>query len=215
MDEVTFSIRVLLVEDQALIRDVLSTLLTVDSGIDVIGEVGTLEDASRDATLHRPDVVVLDQGIEGTRGNEACAKLTRWLPELRVLMLSRFGDTASMVGAFRAGARGFALKESEPASLRHAVRTVGAGGTYIDPSVADRLVALVIQGLQPRGPHGLTSREMQILALLPKGLTNREIAAKLGVSIETVKTHVRGILRKLDVPDRVRAAGIAIREGLA
>lgn len=208
------AIRALLVEDQSLVGEVLTTLLTAEGDVEVVGQAATLAEASRDATLLKPDVVVLELGLEGTAGAEACATLARWLPELRILALSRASDEGTMVSTFRAGARGYALMEVEPSWLRIAVRTVAAGGTFIDPTVAHKLVSLVVRGTQPRGPYGLTPREMRVLRLLPRGLTNREIGAQLGVSTETVKTHVRSILRKLDVPDRVRAAGIAIREGL-
>ena len=209
------TIRALLVDDQSLVREVLASLITSEGDIEVIGAAASLNEASRDATLLKPDVVILQLGLQGSQGAEACASLTRWLPDIRILALSRATDEGTMVSTFRAGARGYALMDSEPGCLRIAVRTVATGGTFIDPKVAHKLVSIVVQGTQPRGPHDLTPREMRVLRLLPRGLTNREIGAQLGVSSETVKTHVRSILKKLEVSDRVRAAGIAIREGLA
>jgi DNA-binding NarL/FixJ family response regulator len=120
-----------------------------------------------------------------------------------------------MLRAFAAGAKGFLVKESDPEVLRQALRMVAAGNTFVDPQVAGKLVAVATKGRRARGPYGLTLQEMRVLELLPKGLSNREIGTELSVSVETVKTHVRNAMRKLQVGDRAEAAAIAIREGLA
>ena len=119
-----------------------------------------------------------------------------------------------MLSAFAAGARGFMVKDSDSALIRLAVRSVAQGGTFVDPRVAGKLVALAAKGTPARGPFGLSYQELRVLRFLPLGYSNREIGAELGISQETVKTHVRNTLRKLGVPDRAKAAAVAQREGL-
>jgi DNA-binding NarL/FixJ family response regulator len=131
-----------------------------------------------------------------------------------VLMLTSFDHEQAMLRAFGAGANGFAVKQSAPETLRLAVRVVAGGGTFIDPLVAHRLVNMVIRRRQANGPHDLTPTEMEVLSYLPKGLTNRQIGNELGVAVETVKTHVGHVLRKLGASHRSEAATIALREGL-
>jgi DNA-binding NarL/FixJ family response regulator len=120
-----------------------------------------------------------------------------------------------LIQAFAAGAKGFVMKESQPAVLRDAVRVVSQGETFTDPRVGAKLVALASRNRRAKGPFGLTIQEMRVVEQLPRGLTNREIGSELGIAEDTVKTHLRHALRKLNARDRVEAAAIALREGLA
>ena len=136
-------------------------------------------------------------------------------PQLRVVVLNTFNHEHTLLAAFAAGAKGFAIKESSPKALRLAVRTVAEGGTYIDPRSAGKLVALAAAGRAARGPFGLTLQEMRVLELLPRGVTNRDLGLRLHVSEATVKTHLHHAMRKLNAHNRAEATAIALREGLA
>lgn len=181
----------------------------------VCGEAGTATEALAAAARLRPDVVVLDVRLPGATGVEVCQDLATRVPSARVVMLTSFPNDGVMMNAFAAGARGFVLKESEPAVIRQAVRTVADGSTFADPKVAGKLVALATRGRRAKGPFDLTLQEMRVLELLPRGLTNHEIGDRLGIGENTVKTHLRNVMRKLGARDRVEAAAIALREGLA
>jgi two-component system response regulator DevR len=208
-------IRILVVDDHPVVREGLIAILGDDPGFAVCGQAGTATDAIAEAERLRPDVVVLDVRLPGATGIEVCADLAARVPTARVVMLTSFPNDGVMMNAFAAGARGFVLKESEPAVIRQAVRTVADGATFADPKVAGKLVALATRGRRAKGPFDLTLQEMRVLELLPRGLTNNEIGDRLGIGENTVKTHLRNLMRKLGARDRVEAAAIALREGLA
>lgn len=208
-------IRVLVVDGQPVVREGLLSILSEDPGIVVCGQAGSAADALAEAVRLRPHVVVLDGRIPGATGVEMCADLATRVPATRVVMLTSFPNDGVMMNAFAAGARGFVLKESEPRVIRQAVRSVAEGATYADPKVAGKLVALATRGRRAKGPFDLTLQEMRVLELLPRGLTNHEIGDRLGIGENTVKTHLRNLMRKLNARDRVEAAAIALREGLA
>lgn len=208
-------IRILVVDDHPVVREGLIAILGDDPEVAVCGEAGTAAEAIAEAERLRPDVVVLDVRMPGASGVEVCADLAARLPATRVVMLTSFPNDGVMVNAFSAGAHGFVLKESEPAVIRQAVRTVAEGATFADPKVAGKLVALATRGRRAKGPFDLTLQEMRVLELLPRGLTNHEIGDRLGIGENTVKTHLRNLMRKLGARDRVEAAAIALREGLA
>lgn len=208
-------IRVLIVDGQPVVREGLISILTSDPGLVVCGQAGTAPEAVAEAVRLSPHVVVLDGRIPGATGVELCAELAARAPSARVVMLTSFPNDGVMVNAFSAGARGFVLKESDPAVIRQAVRSVAEGVTFADPKVADKLVALATRGRRAKGPFDLTLQEMRVLELLPRGLTNHEIGDRLGIGENTVKTHLRNLMRKLNARDRVEAAAIALREGLA
>jgi DNA-binding NarL/FixJ family response regulator len=208
-------IRILLVDDHPIVREGLAAVLAAEPDFSVVDQAGTGEVALELARSHRPDVVVLDVRLPGLSGTETCAALLAERPRLRVVVLTSYANESTMLAAFSAGARGFLMKESDPSVLRQAVRTVTSGGTYIDPRLAGRLVTLATKGRRAHGPFGLTLQEMRVLELLPGGLTNRQLGRALGVSEETVKTHLHNAMRKLGAKDRAQVAAIAIREGLA
>ena len=207
-------IRVLVVDDHPVVREGLIAILDAPD-LEVCGQAGDGAHALAEAARLRPDVVVLDVRLPGATGVEVCAELAARIPGARVVMLTSFPNDGVMMGSFAAGARGFVLKESDPAVIRQAVRTVADGSTYADPKIAGKLVALATRGRRAKGPFDLTLQEMRVLELLPRGLTNNEIGDRLGIGENTVKTHLRNLMRKLDARDRVEAAAIALREGLA
>lgn len=208
-------IRILVVDDHPVVREGLIAILGDDPEFAVCGQAGNATEALAEAERLHPDVVVLDVRLPGATGIEVCKDLATNVPATRVVMLTSFPNDGVMMNAFAAGARGFVLKESEPAVIRQGVRTVAEGGTYADPKVAGKLVALATKGRRAKGPFDLTLQEMRVLELLPRGLTNHEIGDRLGIGENTVKTHLRNLMRKLGARDRVEAAAIALREGLA
>lgn len=207
--------RIVLADDHPVVREGVAAVLSKDPHLRVVAEAPTAEQALVEVARHRPDVLVIDVRLGELDGIEACARVTQDFPRVRTLVLTRFAHQSVMVRAFDAGAKGFLIKESEPETLRSAVRLVAEGRTYIDSKVAGKLVDMAAKGRRAKGPYDLTLMEMRVLELLPKGLSNREIGTELGVSYETAKTHVRHVMQKLHVHDRSEAAAIAIREGLA
>jgi two-component system, NarL family, response regulator DevR len=206
--------RILLVDDHPLIREGVAAVLADEPEFQVVGEAANGEQAVRQAALLCPDIVILDVRMPGSEGLSVCANLVKRHPGMRVLILTSSSDEVTMMAAFGAGARGFVVKESDPRALRSAVRFVAQGGTFVDPRLAGRLVSMAASRSAAKGPYGLSQQEMRVLRYLPLGYSNREIAEELGISEETVKTHVRNTLRKLGVSDRARAAALAQREGL-
>jgi DNA-binding NarL/FixJ family response regulator len=207
-------IKILVVDDHPVVREGIVAILGAEPDFEIVGQVATGEQALAQAARLRPDVVVLDVRLPGMSGTDVCAALSARSPRIRVLMLTSFPSENLILSAFTAGAKGFAVKESEPAMLRLAVRTVASSGTFVDPRTAGKLVTLATKGRRAKGPFGLTLQEMRVLELLPRGLTNREIGRELGVSEQTVKTHLHHAMKKLKANDRAEAAGIVIREGL-
>ncbi|HEX2295379.1 MAG TPA: response regulator transcription factor [Actinomycetota bacterium] len=207
-------IRVLVVDGQPVVREGLMAILD-EPGLSVCGQAGSAVEAVAEAARLRPDVAVLDGRVPGATGVELCVQLARTVPGTRVVVLASFPNDGVITSAFAAGARGFVLKESDPAVIVQAVRTVADGSTFADPKIAAKLVALATRGRRAKGPFDLTLQEMRVLELLPRGLTNHEIGAHLGIGENTVKTHLRNLMRKLGARDRVEAAAIALREGLA
>lgn len=208
-------IRVLVADDHPIVREGLSFVLSDDPDFTVVGQADTAESALTETDRLRPDVVLIDLRLPGMNGTETCAELTKRHPKLGVIVLSSHPNQGAIATAFSSGAKGIVLKESEPAVYRQAVRAVAHGETYTDQRIAHRFVSLASQKRRVKGPFGLSMQEMRVLELLPRGFTNKEIGRELGVTEDTVKSHVRGVLRKLNARDRAEAASIAIRNGLA
>jgi DNA-binding NarL/FixJ family response regulator len=204
-------IRVLIVDDQPLVRAGLRRILEAQDDIEVGGEASDGEEALRLLARSRPDVVLMDIRMPGLDGIET----TRRLTGARVLILTTFELDEYIVDALRAGASGFLLKDVEPAELVQAVRIVAAGDALLAPSVTRRLldqVATRLPGVEhapPKGFERLTAREREVLRLVARGLSNAEIANQLVVSETTVKKHVSHLLAKLDLRDRVQAVVLA------
>ena len=201
-----------MVDDHPVTREGIHSVFENEPSFEVVGYAATAASAVKEVGRCQPEVVLLDLRLPDRSGLEIIERLTT--SGCRVIALTAHGDEQSMVQAFRAGARGFLLKGIRPSLLREAVRAVTGDGTFVDPRVAARLVRLATMAGEPKGPFDLTRRELGVLQYFPNGVSNQEIADELGISVQTVKTHVRGILRKLGARDRAQAAGIAMREGL-
>ncbi len=207
-------IRVLVVDDHAVVREGLRTFLQLQEGIAVVGEAEDGEHAVREAERLRPDVILMDLVMPRLDGVAAMRELRRRLPASRVIVLTSFADDERLLPAIRAGAAGFLLKNVQPQELARAVRAAHAGEAMLDPGVAARLVEAIAQPAGEPPPERLTPREHEVLALIGRGFSNKRIARELGVAEKTVKTHVGHVLAKLGVSDRTQAALHAEREGL-
>jgi NarL family two-component system response regulator LiaR len=209
----TARIRVLLVDDHAVVRQGLRAFLQLQPDIEVVAEAASGPAALEAAASHEPDVVLMDLVMPGGDGLSAIAALTRTNPQARVLALSSFADDEQVFGAMEAGAAGYLLKDVEPDDLAAAIRQVHAGQPALDPEVAARLMRRVAEPRQPVAEQ-LTPRELDVLRLVVEGFANKEIARRLAITEKTVKTHVSNILQKLGVPDRTSAAVLALRRRL-
>ena len=206
-------IRILVADDHAVVRQGLRAFLSLQEDMEVVGEAEDGEQAVAAAARLEPDVVLMDMVMPGVDGVEAIRRIRDVRPQTRVLVLTSYADDTKVVPAVRAGAAGYLLKDVQPAELAAAIRTIAGGGALLAPAVTARVLAEIAAGGRP--DPGLTAREREVLGLLARGLTNRQIAAELVLSEKTVKTHVSSILGKLGLPDRTQAALYAVREDLA
>jgi len=209
--------RIIICDDQALIRDSLGMLLSLERNIEV---VGAAEDGAQAVDLvaeHRPDLVLMDLKMPGMNGIEATRRIRTHYPETKILVLTTYDDDEWVFDAIRAGASGYLLKDTPREDVIKAVRGTVEGKSFVDPAVAGKLIGQVAgQQSQPATliTDKLTAREVDVLRLLARGLTNAQIAARLHLSAGTVRNHVSAIFAKLDVVDRTQAAVIAIQHGL-
>ncbi|HYY04959.1 MAG TPA: response regulator transcription factor [Candidatus Limnocylindria bacterium] len=208
------AIRVLLVDDHAVVREGLRTFLELQDGVEVVGEAEDGQGALREAERLRPDVILMDLVMPELDGVGAMRELRRLLPRSRVIVLTSFVDDERLLPAIQAGASGYLLKDVQPRELARAVRAAHAGEALLDPLVAARLVEAIARPPGEEPPERLTPREREVLELIGRGLSNKRIAFELGVSEKTVKTHVGHVLAKLGVTDRTQAALYAVRAGL-
>ena len=216
------TIRVVLAEDQPMVRAGFRSLLDSRSDIEVVGEAATGAQALEQVRAHQPDVVVMDIRMPEMDGLEATRRITSdpALKRTRVLVLTTFELDEYVFGALDAGASGFLLKGGEPADLVHAIHALAAGDALLAPSVTRKLIETYVS--RPPAPtdtnhHGLdelTTREREVLSLIARGLTNAEIAQALQLSPLTAKTHVSRILMKLSARDRVQLVVIAYQTGI-
>jgi DNA-binding NarL/FixJ family response regulator len=209
--------RVIICDDQALIRDSLEMLLSLDQDIDVVGQAQDGAEALELVTQHRPDLVLMDLKMPGMNGIEATRQICTHYPAVKVLVLTTYDDDEWVFDAIRAGAAGYLLKDTPREGVIKAVKGTVEGKTFVDPAVAGKLLGQVAsRQAQPASliTAKLTEREVDVLQLLARGLSNADIAARLYLSEGTVRNHVSAILAKLEVSDRTQAAVIAIRHGL-
>lgn len=209
------SISVVLCDDHRVVRTGLRLILESEREIRVVGEAATAEEATEAATVHAPDVVVMDIGLHGTNGIEATRRVRESSPCTRVLVLTMQEDVAYVRQAFAAGATGYLLKDAADVELVAAVRTVAAGGTYVHPSLGAALLTAPSPGRRVSGPGGeLTEREESVLRLLAQGHTNAEIARELYLSVRTVETHRMHVTQKLQRHSRAELMTVAREHGL-
>jgi NarL family two-component system response regulator LiaR len=204
-------IRLLLVDDHAMVRAGLRTFLELQPDMAVVGEAGTAEQALALVPRLAPDIVLMDLVLPGMSGVAAARRLQTDHPDVKVVVLTSFSGHDSVLAAVRAGVAGYLLKDVGPAELADALRTVHAGGAPLHPQVA----ATVMQSVVETARDPLTAREGEVLRLIARGLSNRLIARELALSEKTVKAHVSAVLAKLGVADRTQAALFAVRSGLA
>ncbi|WP_214415296.1 response regulator transcription factor [Sphaerisporangium fuscum] len=213
--------RVLVVDDQTVVREGLILLLGLLPGIEVAGSAGDGEAALRLVEAERPDVVLMDLRMPRMDGVEATRRIRAAHPDTQVVVLTTYSDDESVFAALQAGARGFLTKSADADEIARAIATVMRGDAQLDPAVQRRLLD-TISG--PRGeagrskndlPDGLTRREAQVLHLIAQGRSNAQIAADLVVSEATVKTHINNLFAKIGVRDRAQAVTYAYRHGLA
>ncbi|WP_028064349.1 response regulator [Solirubrobacter soli] len=210
--------RVLIVEDDALMRAGLRGILEREGDLEVVGEAGDGRDAVAQAQRTRPEVVLMDIRMPGVDGIAATREVLAALPETRVMILTTFEQDDYIFGALRAGASGFLLKRTRPEDLVAAVRTVAAGDSLLSPSVTSRVIERMARrpavGAES-GAERLTAREREVLRLVARGLSNAEIAAALVIEESTVKTHTKRLVGKLGLRDRVQVVIYAYEHGLA
>ncbi|TMR14689.1 response regulator transcription factor [Nonomuraea turkmeniaca] len=211
--------RVLIADDDHLMRAGLIELLTADPGIEIAGQAATGREAVEKARLLAPEVVLMDVRMPDLDGIAATRRLSQTAPEVKILILTTFEQDDYIFGALRAGASGFLLKRARPEDLIAAVHAVAAGDSLLSPSVTRRVITRLAQQPAPdlagqAKLEALTPRERETLELLARGLSNREIAAVLVVEESTIRTHVKRILMKLGLRDRVQAVIFAYESGI-
>jgi len=210
-------IRVLICDDQAIIRDGLEMLLRLEPDIQVVGAAQDGQEAVELAGRTAPQVALMDLKMPLVNGVEATRRIRAAHPEIKVLVLTTYDDDEWLFDAIRAGASGYLLKDTPRERVVEAIRGTAAGKSFVDPAVAGRLMAEAAGGARSQDTKvadSLTEREVEVLRLLGRGLSNAEIAARLHLSEGTVRNHVSAVLTKLELADRTQAAIVAIRHGL-
>lgn len=204
-------IRVLIVDDHAVVREGIRHVLTIDEGFEVVGEAATAEAAIELCARVHPDVVVLDITMPGMSGLDAAARMQALTPNAKLLVLSMHDHEEYVTQSVRAGASGYVRKDSSPAELRAAVRTVHEGGTFFS---APLLHAAQATGRDDARIASLTSRERDVLREIARGASNKQIAARFGISVRTVESHRESLARKLQVKGAASLTRFAIENGL-
>jgi len=209
--------KVIICDDQAIIRDGLAMLLNLEKDIEVVAQAQDGAEAVEQVAQHQPDLVLMDLKMPGMNGIEATRQIRTHYPAVKVLVLTTYDNDEWLFDAIRVGAAGYLLKDTPREEVIKAVRGTVEGKSFVDPLVAGKLLGQVAdQQVQPATQltNKLTGREVDVLSLLARGLTNADIATRLHLSEGTVRNHVSAIIAKLDVSDRTQAAVIAIEHGL-
>ena len=220
------TIRVLIADDQPVVRDGLAMLLGLIDDVEVVATAADGVEAIERARSERPDIVLMDLRMPRLEGAKATRQILDSLPETRVLVLTTYADDEFLFPALQAGARGYLTKDATAEEIEHAIRALIAGHTHLDPAVQQRLVTAVLAQTPPTppgepatvsgtNPDELTPREVEVLKLIAAGLSNNEIADKLVLSNATVKTHINRIFYKTGARDRAQAVRYAYQHGLA
>jgi DNA-binding NarL/FixJ family response regulator len=209
-------LKLLIVDDDPMMRLGLTTALGNQDDLDILGEAADGQQGIEQVAILRPDVVLMDVGMPGIDGIEATQAIKAQSPEIRVVMLTSHRDETEIIAALSSGADAYCIKGTDVEALASAIRVAASGAAYLDPQIARK----VMQNLTPsrskaqRGEGLLSDRELEVLELIVEGFSNTEIGQKLYLSPNTVKTYVKGIMNKLVVSDRVQAAVAAVRRGL-
>jgi DNA-binding NarL/FixJ family response regulator len=212
--------RVLVVDDQTVVRDGLVLLLGLLPGIDVVGSAADGDEAVRLVAEHEPEVVLMDLRMPRVDGVEATRRIKAAHPAVQIVVLTTYSDDESVFAALQAGARGYLTKDAGADEIARAIAAVRDGAAQLDPSVQRRLVDALAAGGQPQRrrkgdlPDGLTQREAEVLVLIAEGKSNAEIARELFISEATVKTHINNLFAKAGLRDRAQAVTYAYRKGL-
>jgi DNA-binding NarL/FixJ family response regulator len=211
-------VRVFICDDQLIVCEGLDAILSADPDIEVVGMANDGAEALEHIAETKPEVVLMDLKMPGMNGIQATRQIHKKFPDMKVLVLTTYGEDEWVFDAIRSGASGYLLKGTPKTLLIEAVKGTAAGETYIDPSIGGKLFAHIAQSTPTAESTSVTStlsdRELEVLRLLGEGLTNTEIAQRLFLSTGTVRNYVSAILDKLGVPDRTQAAIIAMRHGL-
>ena len=217
------AVRVLIVDDQQLMRDGIASLLKLQDGLEIVGMAANGQEAVELATSQQPDVILMDVRMPVLDGVAATEQIHRQIPACKIVMLTTFNDEAYVLEALQVGASGYLLKDLPARDLAQAIQAVHRGIYQLDPTVADQLKALLSRAQTAREHPGalkatdvadLTERELEVLLLIARGATNREIAETLVISEGTVKNHISNILGRLNLRDRTQAAIYARDHGL-
>ena len=206
-------IRVLIADDHGLVRAGLTELIGTFDGVEVIGSASGGAEAIAMVAEHRPDIVLMDLEMPGVDGIAATTEIHKQSPETRVVILTSFSDRDRILKALDAGAIGYLLKDAEPGELARGIAAAARGESPLDPRAAGTVIAARIHAPEPRAV--ISIREREVLALLARGMANKEIARNLGISEKTVKAHLTSIFRQIKVSDRTQAALWARAQGIA
>lgn len=212
----TDSIRILIADDHAVVREGLRALIDTESGMELVGEAADGEETVEKARSLKPDVILMDLMMPRKDGIKATGEIKQENPDARILVLTSFAEDEKVFSAIKAGALGYLLKDASPQELLRAIREVYRGEPSMQPAIAHKVMReLQRESTLPPTEEPLTEREEEVLKLVAQGLPNQEIADKLFVSERTVRAHVSNILGKLHLANRTQAALYALREGLA
>jgi two-component system response regulator NreC len=208
------SIRVLIVDDHAVVRAGLRLLIDAEGDMETVGEAGNVRDAVFETRSTKPDLVLMDVVMPGESGLEGVPKLLAEFPDLQVLVLSMQDDPRYVREAFAVGAHGYVLKEAADAEVVTAIREVAGGGRYVNPVLGARLVVAATEAERRAEEDPLSGREREVLTLLARGFTNQEIAKQLYISVRTAETHRAHVMQKLRLASRAELVSYAIANGL-
>jgi len=208
------AIRILVADDHPVVRDGLVAMLSTQPDFLVVGQASTGSEVLTNIEIAQPDIVLLDLEMPELDGVEALEQVTSDHPDVKVLVFTAFDDDERIVGAVQAGAQGYLLKGSPRDEVFDAIRVISQGGSLLQPVVASKLMRHVSGEVEQAGWSQLTPRELEVLELLANGMTNKEIASELVITVRTVKFHVSSILRKLEAGNRTEAVRIAAYRGI-
>ena len=208
------AIRILVADDHPVVRDGLVAMLSTQPDFLVVGQAATGNEVLTNIEIAQPDIVLLDLEMPELDGVEALEQVTSDHPDVKVLVFTAFDDDERIVGAVQAGAQGYLLKGSPRDEVFDAIRVISQGGSLLQPVVASKLMKHVSSEVEQAGWSQLTPRELEVLELLAKGMTNKEIAVELVITVRTIKFHVSSILRKLEAGNRTEAVRIAASRGI-